>query len=103
VVMLVVYVNKRASLGRSVPGYGLCRKSGVDEQFHMCGERLGSDGGPKGGALSYARGTPVRAGRAAYASAHLHQQPKIGISLTSYQRQHRIFHIQKDVLPYALC
>ena len=29
--------------------------------------------------------------------------PEIGISLPNNQRQHRTLHIQKDVLPYALC
>jgi len=28
---------------------------------------------------------------------------KIGILLPNNQRQHRTLHIQKDVLPYALC
>jgi hypothetical protein len=28
---------------------------------------------------------------------------EIGISLPNNQRQHRTLHIQKDVLPYALC
>jgi len=27
----------------------------------------------------------------------------IGVLLPNYQRQHRTLHIQKDVLPYALC
>jgi len=28
---------------------------------------------------------------------------EMGISLPNSQRQHRTLHIQKDVLPYALC
>jgi len=30
-------------------------------------------------------------------------QREIGILLPNNQRQHRTLHIQKDVLPYALC
>ena len=29
--------------------------------------------------------------------------PEIGILLPNNQRQHRTLHIQRDVLPYALC
>ena len=31
------------------------------------------------------------------------QRREIGILLPNNQRQHRTLHIQKDVLPYALC
>ena len=52
------------------------------------------------GAVSYERGTPVVRNPN---ERHRARHPEIGILLPNNQRQHRTLHIQKDVLPYALC
>jgi len=46
------------------------------------------------------RGRGRQGGRVAFLAPAL---PEIGILLPNNQRQHRTLHIQKDVLPYALC
>ena len=57
-----------------------------------------------GVAVSYERGTPVGARLDLLgAKTGPPRLKKIGILLRNNQRQHRTLHIQKDVLPYALC
>ena len=48
------------------------------------------------------RGTPFEEHRGVADLARI-REVEIGILLPNNQRQHRTLHIQKDVLPYALC
>ena len=85
---------------------------------------LGPYGDPRGVGVSCKRGNPVGLSRCHHpvgrgtggANVKRGERPKvrerpkvslafreIGVLLPNNQRQHRTLHIQKDVLPYALC